>query len=72
MDAKINNVEIMIDSETIEITEELFKSIMQRHQEGLEESMRGREFIFDNVDALYYDLNKIGFTRGGSYIHSPE
>ena len=24
------------------------------------------------VDALYYDLNKIGVSRGGSYIDSPE
>ena len=30
--------------------------------------MRGSEFIFDSVDALYYDLNN----RGGSYIDSPK
>ena len=35
-----------------EIIEELFKSILQRYQEGLEESMRGSEFIFECVDAL--------------------
>ena len=34
--------------------------------------MRGSEFIFDTVDALYYDLNKISLSRGGSYIDSPE
>ena len=34
--------------------------------------MRGSEFIFDSVDALYYDLNKISLNRGGSYIDSPE
>ena len=34
--------------------------------------MRGSEFIFDSVDALYYDLNKISLSRGGSYIDSPE
>ena len=44
---------------------------MQRYQEGLEESMRGSEFIFDRVDALYYNLNKISLSRGGSYIDSP-
>ena len=38
----------------------------------LEESMRGSEFIFDHVDALYYDLNKISLSRGGSYIDSPK
>ena len=34
--------------------------------------MRGSEFIFDSVDALYYDLNKISLSRGGSYIDSPK
>ena len=34
--------------------------------------MRGSEFIFDCVDALYYDLNKISLTRGGSYIDFPK
>ena len=72
MHAKSNNVEIMMGSETNEIIEELFKSFLQRYQEGLEESMRGSEFIFDSVDALYYDLNKISLSRGGSYIDSPK
>ena len=72
MHAKSDNVEIMIGSETNEIIEELFKSFLQRYHEGLEESMRGSEFIFDSVDALYYDLNKISLSRGGSYIDSPE
>ena len=34
--------------------------------------MRGSEFIFGRVDALYYNLNKIRLSRGGSYIDSPE
>ena len=68
---KSNNVEIMMGSETDEIMKELFKSTVQRYQEGLEESMRGSEFIFDSVDALYYDLNKISLNRGGSNIDYP-
>ena len=72
MHAKGDNVEIIVGSETNEIIEELFKSFLQRYQEGLEKSMRGNEFIFDSVDALYYDLNKISLSRGGSYIDSPE
>ena len=59
-------------SETDEIIEELFKSLLQRCQEGLEQSMEGSEFIFDSVDVLYYDLNKISLNIGGSYIDSPE
>ena len=72
MHAKRDNVEIMMGSKTNEIIEEIFKSFLQRYQEGLEESMRGSEFIFDSVDALYYDLNKISLSRGGSYIDSPK
>ena len=34
--------------------------------------MRGSEFIFDAVNALYYDLNKISLNREGSYIDSPQ
>ena len=65
MHAKSDNVEIMMGSKTNEIIEELFKSFLQRYEEGLEESMKGSEFIFDSVDAYYYDLNKISLSRGG-------
>ena len=71
MNAKSNNVEIMMGSETDEIIEEFFKSFLQKYQEGLEKSMTGSEFIFDSVDSLYYNLNKINLSRGGSYIDSP-
>ena len=44
------NIEIMIGSETDDIIDELFKSLFQRYQEGLEESLRENEFIFDSAD----------------------
>ena len=72
MHSKSGNVEIMIGSETNEIIEELFKSFSQRYQEGLEESIRGSEFVFDSVDALYYDLNNVSLSIGGSYVDSPK
>ena len=72
MRTKSDNKAIMMGSETDKIIEELFESLLQRYQEGLEESMRGSEFIFDCVDALYYNINKISLNRGGSYIDSPE
>ena len=34
--------------------------------------MRGSEFVYDSVDALYYNLNKVSLSRGGSYIDSPK
>ena len=71
MRTKKDNTEIMMGSETDEIIEELFKSLLQRCQEGLEDSMTGSEFIFDRVDAQCY-LNKISLSRVGSYIDSPK
>ena len=55
--------------ETDEIIEELFKSLLQRYQEGLEESMKGSEFVFDSVGLLEYKLNKISLNRGGSNVY---
>ena len=72
MHTKSNKVEIMMGSETDEVIEELLKSFLQNHQEGLDESMRGSEFIFDSVDALYYNLNKVRLSRGRSYVDSPK
>ena len=72
MHAERENVEIMMGSETDEIIEKLFKSLLQRYQDGLKESTKGSEFILDSVDLLYYDHNKISLNRGRSYIDSPE
>ena len=72
MRTKSNNVEIMMGSKTDEIIVGLFRSLLQGYQEGLKESMRGGGFIFDSVDALYYDHNKISISRCGSHIDSPE
>ena len=71
MHTKSINVEIMMGSETDEIIDEVFKSFLQKYQEGLEESMRGNEFVYDRANALYYNLNKVILSRGGSYINSP-
>ena len=72
MRRKNNNVEIMMGSETDETIKGLFGSFLESYQEKLEESIRGSEFIYDSVDSLYYDLNKISLSRGVSYIHSPK
>ena len=72
MHTKSDNIDIMMGSETDDIIEELFKSLLQRYQEGLEESMRESEFIFDSVDALDYDLNKIRLSRSETYVDSPK
>ena len=71
MHTKSDNTKNMMGSETDEAIEELFESVLQKYQEGLEKSMKGNEFVFDSVDVLNYDLNKISLNRGVSYIVSP-
>ena len=66
------NEEFMNGSDTDEIIKELFKSLLQRHQENLQEKMRVSDFVFDVVNFLYYDFYKISISRGGSYIDSPK
>ena len=34
--------------------------------------MRRSEFVYDSVDSLYYNLNEISLSRGGSSIDSPK
>ena len=72
MHTKSNNTEIMMGSETDKIIEELFESFLQKYQEGLDESMRGSEFVYGSFDALYCNLNKVSLSRGGLYIDSPK
>ena len=73
MHTKNNNIEIMISSETNDITKELRKSLLQRYQKGLKESVKGSEFVGDSIDLLYYHLHKISLKRiGSSYVDSPK
>ena len=62
----------MAYSETDEIIEERFNSLLQRYQKRLEEKMNESEFIFDYVELLYHNLNKISLFRSGSDIDSPK
>ena len=50
---KSNNIDIMMGNEADEIIEELFESLLQKYQEGLEEKMRGSEFVFDSIDLVH-------------------
>ena len=59
------NEEFMNGSDTDEIIKELFKSLLQRNKENLQEKISGSDFAFDGVNYLYYDLNKISISKGG-------
>ena len=72
MYSKSDNVEIMMGFDTNEIIENLFDSILQRYQKGLEKSMKGSDFVFDYVESLNYIFHKIDLKSGGSYIETPK
>ena len=72
MHTKSINEEFMNGSDTDEIIKELFKSLLQRYQENLQEKLKGSDFAFDGVNYLYYDFDKISISEGGSYIDSPK
>ena len=42
-------------SEWDEVTEELFEPLLQSYQQGLEEEMRGSEFIFDSDNYIHHN-----------------
>ena len=68
-----NNIEVLMSSETDDIIDELFKSLLERYPKAREESNgRESEFIDENVDLLYYFLHKASLRRGESYTKSPK
>ena len=68
-----NNIEIFMGSDTDEVIDRLFDTMLQRFQEAKETSFeRGSEFIFENVDLLYCYFHRIDMKRSGSYVETPE
>ena len=72
MHSKYNNSEVIFSDEADEISEEFFESLLQKYQKGLEESMKGSEFVYDSVDLLHYKCHKISLNCGGPYKDSPK
>ena len=64
--------EFMISSETEEVAEKLIIPLLQKYQDNLQNKMMGSDFIFNGVNYLFYDLNRITISKGGSYIESPK
>ena len=60
----------MFGDDNDNIIEQLFRSLLQKYEENLQNKMRRSDFQFDGVNFLYYDFNKISLNRGGSYIDS--
>ena len=70
--SKSDNIEIMIGNETNETIDELFDSLLENYQKGLEESIKGSEFVFDSANLLHDKLHTISLNCGGSCIDSPK
>ena len=64
--------EFMNGSETEEIIESLYRSLLQKYQDNLNEKMRGSDFVFNGINYVYYDFNRVRISKGGSYIDSPK
>ena len=64
--------EIMSGSETEEIMEKIIRSLLQKYQDNLQNKLKGSDFIFNGVNYLFYDLNRITISKGGSYVESPK
>ena len=64
--------EIIIGCEIEEVAENLIMQLLQKYQDNLQNKMKGSDFIFNGIDYLYYDLNRITISKGGSYIESPK
>ena len=65
MHTRSDNKEFMNGDDTDEIIKGLFESFLQKYEEHLQNKMKGSEFVFDGVNFLYYDFNKISLNRGG-------
>ena len=64
--------EIIISCEPEEVAENLIMQLLQKYQDNLQNKMNASDFIFNGVNYLYYDLNRITISKGGSYIESPK
>ena len=64
--------EIIIGCEIEEVAENLIMQLLQKYQDNLQNKMKGSDFIFNGINYLYYDLNRITISKGRSYIESPK
>ena len=58
MYTRSDNVEIIFGDDNDDFIEQLLKSLLQKHEENLQNKIKGSDFEFDVVNFLYYDLTK--------------
>ena len=73
MHPKSKQVEVYMGSDTENVIDTLFNTLLQNFQRIQETSNeRGSEFIPDSVELLEYELHKIDIIRAESYIITPD
>ena len=67
--SKSEPIEIFMGSNTEDVINKLFNTLLQRFQQSQETSnKRGCEFITDSAELLYYHSQRIDIRRAESYI----
>ena len=70
---KSEPVEMFMGSNTEDVNDRLFNTLLQKFQNVQETSNeRASEFILDSVELLYYHFQRIDIRRAVSYIMSPD
>ena len=70
---KSEPVKIFMGSNTKDVIDKLFSTLLQRFQNAQKTSNeRGSEFIPDSVELLFYHFQRIDIRRAESYIMSPD
>ena len=73
MHSKSKAVEVFMGSDTENVIDTLFNTLLQNFQSAQETSNeRGSEFIPDSVELLYCEFHKIDIIRAESYMASPD
>ena len=62
--------DIIFGCETEEVAENLIMQLLQKYQDNLQNKIKSSDFMFNGINYLYYDLNRITISKGGSYIES--
>ena len=78
MHSRNDNIKFTSYNAVNEVVDDFFESLLWRYQRNLETSMRvrgsfsfqirGRDFIFDSVQLMYYKCDKVNFRLGSSYM----
>ena len=70
---KSEPVKIFMDSDTKDVIDKLYNTLLQRFQQSKEKSnKRGSEFISNSIELLYYHFQRADIRRAESYIMFPD